>query len=165
MHHSQEWKEKMRKIMTGRIHTWGHKISASMKGKKFSKKHCEKLKIAFSKMTGSKNNFYGHKHSAETKQKMREKKFKGIRKIGGYKYIYTPKHPFAHKSGYVAESRLIAEKYIGKILPMGHIVHHIDKNLLNNAPENLYVFESIGSHISYHRKKKPLLMSNLNNYS
>ena len=33
--HTQEWKDNMSKLMTNREHTWGDKISAAMKGRKF----------------------------------------------------------------------------------------------------------------------------------
>ena len=48
----------------------------------------------------------------------------------------------------------LARKEIKKhfnLLP-GHVVHHIDRNNLNNSISNLMVFASSGEHISYHRE-------------
>ena len=36
-------------------------------------------------------------------------------------------------------------------LQPGHIVHHIDRNCLNNMPENLMVFANQGDHVRHHR--------------
>lgn len=44
----------------------------------------------------------------------------------GYFLIFMPGHPHREKHGYIYESRMIAEKTIGKILPLSAIFHHID---------------------------------------
>lgn len=36
-------------------------------------------------------------------------------------------------------------------LQLGHVVHHIDRNCLNNRLDNLMVFATNGDHIRYHR--------------
>jgi hypothetical protein len=72
----------------------------------------------------------------------------------GYGLIYKPDHPYAHVDGYVRENRLIMEEHIGRYLRPDEDVHHINKNKLDNRPENL---ELIGhaEHTSYHRNHKP----------
>jgi hypothetical protein len=46
--------------------------------------------------------------------------------------------------------RRIVERIYGP-LPIGSIVHHIDKNNWNNTPYNLMLFDSQASHIYWHR--------------
>ena len=57
----------------------------------------------------------------------------------GYAYIYAPDHPYNSMNGYVAFHRLVAEEKLGRLILPDEIVHHIDGNKLNNAPENLVV--------------------------
>lgn len=59
--------------------------------------------------------------------------------ISGYYYIHQPDHPNATESKYVAEHRLIAEKKISRILRSYEVVHHINKDKLDNRPNNLEV--------------------------
>lgn len=78
----------------------------------------------------------------------------GITTYNGYKYIYMPTHPNANHYGYVAESRLIMEKHINKLLKPEEIVHHIDGNILNNNINNLYLCKNRGEHIKFHKIHK-----------
>lgn len=68
----------------------------------------------------------------------------------GYIYIWNPKHPFCNNRGDVFEHRLIVEKYIGRYLTKTELVHHIDENVSNNSPENLFVFENKSAHFKFH---------------
>ena len=52
------------------------------------------------------------------------------------------------------EHRRVAETAIGRPLRNGEIVHHIDGNKLNNAPENLLVLPSRAEHARIHFSKK-----------
>lgn len=66
--------------------------------------------------------------------------WKGGRRIyDGYAYVNNG------NKRYVAEHRLVANA------PKGMVVHHIDENPLNNAPENLRVMTR-GDHIRLHRE-------------
>ena len=54
------------------------------------------------------------------------------------------------------EHRVIAEQKIGRSLRKGEVVHHIDGNFRNNAPDNLMVLKSQSEHCKIHgflRKK------------
>lgn len=46
-------------------------------------------------------------------------------------------------------ARLVVSRFFS--LQEGHIVHHEDRNQLNNKPNNLKVFANQGDHIRYHR--------------
>ena len=67
-----------------------------------------------------------------------------------YKSIYLPNHPRAMSNGCVYEHILVAEQKLGRQLKDGECVHHIDENKRNNDPNNLIIFDSIGSHTSFH---------------
>ena len=60
-------------------------------------------------------------------------------------------HRLADVRGYAYEHRVVAEKKIGRPLRDGELVHHIDGNKQNNAPENLGVVAGIAEHWVEHR--------------
>lgn len=60
--------------------------------------------------------------------------------VGQYKAIYMPTHPRRLQNNCVYEYILIAEAKLGRSLKDGEIVHHRDKNKMNNSPDNLIVF-------------------------
>lgn len=47
--------------------------------------------------------------------------------------------------------RWVAEKKLGRRLKPGEVVHHKDRNKLNNSPENLWVFKNQKEHDRAHR--------------
>lgn len=59
----------------------------------------------------------------------------------------------------VHEHRVVASQKLGRDLLAGEIVHHIDENKRNNAPENLHVFPNQKEHAKWHLlfKKNPEL--------
>lgn len=70
--------------------------------------------------------------------------FQGGRNIcsNGYVEIIIPGHPSTNTRGYVYEHRVVAEKRLGRYLRTDEVVHHIDGNKTNNAPENLIVLSN-----------------------
>lgn len=72
-------------------------------------------------------------------------------KISGYLYILKPNHPNCNKRKYVAEHRLIAEKYLGRYLTNNEIVHHINEIKTDNRKENLEIMTK-KEHMQLHRK-------------
>lgn len=54
------------------------------------------------------------------------------------------------------EHILVAEKALGKPLPRGAVIHHVDENKLNNKPENLVVCPSAAYHILIHKRMRAL---------
>lgn len=47
--------------------------------------------------------------------------------------------------------RYVAEKKENRKLRNGEVVHHIDRNKLNNHPDNLYVFRNQAEHDRIHK--------------
>ena len=50
--------------------------------------------------------------------------------------------------------RVVAEQILGRPLLPGEVVHHIDGDKRNNAPENLMVFKSQREHAAWHAKHR-----------
>ena len=80
-------------------------------------------------------------------------KWRGGRTVDkqGRVMIYAPGDPHATMYGgiYAYEYRLIAAKKIGRPLAADEVVHHIDGDAANNAPENLQVMTP-AEHASLH---------------
>ena len=91
-------------------------------------------------------------------------KWKGRDNNCGYYYIYNPEHPNASPSGYISESRFVAEQIIGRVLNIDEFVHHIDMDKSNNNVDNLYITKQRGHkavHASLNRLCKEMLERNI----
>lgn len=71
----------------------------------------------------------------------------------GYKIIRKIAHPKAH-NGYIYEHIFIAEKVLGKALPLGAVVHHIDGKTGNNKNSNLVICENNAYHLFLHQRQR-----------
>ena len=58
------------------------------------------------------------------------------------------------KSFGVHTHRVVAARMLGRQLPPGEVVHHIDGNKRNNRPDNLMVFENQAAHAKWHQEHK-----------
>lgn len=72
----------------------------------------------------------------------------------GYVRVYCPDHPRSWKKGQIAEHTLVAENALGRLLPEGAVVHHVDENPSNNSPDNLVICEDLGYHHTIHRRMR-----------
>ena len=70
--------------------------------------------------------------------------------------ILMRNHSRADCNGYVYRYMLIAEKSLGKPLPTGTQIHHIDENASNDEPKNLIICEDRSYHKLLHRRKRAL---------
>lgn len=73
------------------------------------------------------------------------------RKAGNYpaiKYVRAPEWalPMARKDGYIMEHRLLMAMICGHLLTRSEVVNHINRNPLDNRPENLELYPSNGAH-------------------
>mgnify|MGYP001616820187 CR=1 FL=1 len=77
--------------------------------------------------------------------------YKGGRTIlrDGYVHEFLPEHPAHNGWGFVSQHRLVAEDTLGRLLAKGEVVHHMDENRSNNAPENLQVMH-FADHLRHH---------------
>lgn len=53
------------------------------------------------------------------------------------------------------EHRIVAEQLLGRELKPGEVVHHVDGDKRNNAPNNIMVFESQSEHMKWHLEHDP----------
>lgn len=74
----------------------------------------------------------------------------------GYVRFRIHGHPKATSAGCVYEHHLVAERALGKHLPPGSCVHHIDGNGSNNNPSNLVICQDNAYHKLIHKRERSL---------
>jgi len=79
----------------------------------------------------------------------------------GYVFEAAPGHPKATKWGFVQQHRLVAEYWLGRLLLPREVVHHEDRDKLNNDPWNLWLFPSQAEHQAHHKRDSPRYSKNL----
>jgi hypothetical protein len=73
------------------------------------------------------------------------------------KYIRDDNNPRANKNGgFVKEAVLVVEKAIGKYLPVGAVVHHMNGDPSDNTPSNLSVLQNNAHHRLIHKRTNSL---------
>lgn len=78
-----------------------------------------------------------------------------VSKVGykNYLKIYMPEHQ-RNNRGYIFQHTLVVEKALGKSLPDGAVVHHIDGNGLNNKNSNLVICQDRAYHNLLHARQR-----------
>jgi hypothetical protein len=71
-----------------------------------------------------------------------------------YQQLFRPGHSNANNSGCVYEHILKAEKALGKPLPKGVEIHHVDENRRNNVNSNLVVCQDRAYHKLLHARAR-----------
>jgi len=74
----------------------------------------------------------------------------------GYPHVKMPDHPNADRFGWVHEHVVVAARALGRGIPPGAEVHHIDGDKYNNAPSNLVLCESHEYHWLLHTRQRAL---------
>ena len=71
---------------------------------------------------------------------------------GGYVLVLMREHHEESVSGYAREHRLVAEKALGKTLPIGAVVHHHNGKSADNQNKNIVVCEDSAYHMLLHQR-------------
>lgn len=80
-----------------------------------------------------------------------------IKDSSGYVLVSMPSHPRRDKRGYVFEHILVAEKILGKPLPLGAIPHHVNSIKDDNRPDNLVICQDRAYHNLLHQRQLALI--------
>lgn len=80
----------------------------------------------------------------------------GRRMLSGYIYVLLPNHPNADSTGYVGEHVLHAAQALGKRVPGGAVVHHVDGDRARNVNSNLVLCQDQAYHMILERRTRSL---------
>lgn len=72
----------------------------------------------------------------------------------GYVLVATGIRAGSASKRYITEHILVAERALGKALPRGVVIHHVDEDRTNNAPSNLVVCENSAYHSFLHARAR-----------
>lgn len=81
----------------------------------------------------------------------------------GYRLVYAPDHPRASSKGYALEHIVMAEQALGRPLPAGVQVHHVDMDRGRNVG-NLVICQDQAYHQLLHRRTNALMECGNANY-
>ena len=79
--------------------------------------------------------------------------------VDRYIRVMCPSHPRANRDGYVYEHTLVAERALGRVLPIGAEVHHFNEVKTDNRRENLVICPDHKYHALLHTRMNALKAS------
>lgn len=79
-----------------------------------------------------------------------------IRTPLGYLRRHCPTHPRSDSNGYIADHILVAERALGKHLPLGAELHHVNGVKDDNRRENLVICPDRAFHFLLHQRQRAL---------
>lgn len=82
----------------------------------------------------------------------------------GYWRIWAAHHPYAHGRRLIFEHVAVAELALGRRLPDGAVVHHVNGDKGDNRPSNLVVCQDQTYHQLLHRRMDALMEHGDANY-
>ena len=83
--------------------------------------------------------------------------YKGQITHEGYVYIYMPEHPGNKwQNKYIKKATLVMEKYLGRHLLLGEIIHHKNSIRNDDSLENLELFQNQKEHKKRENQKRNL---------
>lgn len=95
---------------------------------------------------------YLHQNSPKNIEKHARWKGGRQRHSQGYVLIHGPGHPRANSAGCVLEHLLVAEKALGRPIPIRVPVHHVNEDRLDNAGRNLVICNDLAYHKLLHQR-------------
>lgn len=78
----------------------------------------------------------------------------GRRPTEKYMTVLVHGHPRADRWGYVMEHLIVAERALGRPIPRGVEVHHVNEDGFDNKPSNLVICENAAYHRMLHMRKR-----------
>ncbi len=139
----------------------GLSTTCGCRGARMIERTCKQCGLLFERISGylSESDAYGQFCSVtcrvESRRGIKPPNYAGGRHIfRGHVRVLAHGHPRENRHGYVYEHILVAEKALGRHLPIANPVHHHDRDRANNANRNLVICENAGYHNLLHARMR-----------
>jgi len=135
--------------MVKELYTWGEDIEHIATSHGFTtmqtKKYIEQAICYISGWSRKKRTFkHFIQHIGKGKRKVWVPQIGTERLVGGYAQVFVGNDfPGVPKSGWMYKHRLVMQKYLGRPLKSWEVIHHKDRNKLNNEVSNLKVLSHV----------------------